>query len=62
MLTAPDEAGLVRQKAFFGQHMAPWFEALCDALQQVPDARFYPHIAPLLRAFFEVERLAFDMN
>jgi TorA maturation chaperone TorD len=60
-LTAPDAAGLVRQKDFFGQHIAPWSEALCAALEKAPDARFYPHTAPLLRAFFEVERLAFDM-
>jgi TorA maturation chaperone TorD len=61
VLTGPDAAGVLRQKAFFSQHIAPWFEALCEALEKAPGARFYPHTAPLLRAFFEVERLAFDM-
>lgn len=60
-LTAPDAAGLERQRVFFGRHLAPWFEAFCRALEQAPDAAFYPHTAPLLRAFFEVERVAFDM-
>lgn len=61
VLTAPDAAGLARQKAFFGQHLLPWSDALCDSLQQAPDAHFYPHTAPLVRAFFAVERQAFDM-
>lgn len=61
VLTAPDAAGLARQKAFFGQHLLPWCEALCDSLQQAPDAGFYPHTASLVRAFFAVERQAFDM-
>jgi hypothetical protein len=34
---------------------------LCDALERAPDARFYPRTAALVRAFFEIERLAFDM-
>ena len=61
IVTGPDAAGLGRQHLFFTRHIAPWFEALCDALERAPDARFYPRTAPLVRAFFEVERLAFDM-
>ena len=61
IVTGPDAAGLGRQQLFFTRHIAPWFEALCDALERAPDARFYPRTAPLVRAFFEVERLAFDM-
>lgn len=60
-LTGPDAVGLARQKAFFEHHLAPWFEALADALERAPESRFYARTAPLVRAFFEVERLAFDM-
>jgi hypothetical protein len=34
---------------------------LSDALEHAPDARFYPRTAALVRAFFDIERLAFDM-
>jgi len=61
IVTGPDAAGLGRQQLFFTRHIAPWFEALCDALERAPDARFYPRAAALVRAFFEIERLAFDM-
>jgi len=61
IVTGPDAAGLGRQQLFFTRHIAPWFEALCDALDRAPDARFYPRTATLVRAFFEIERLAFDM-
>ena len=61
IVTGPDAAGLGRQQLFFTRHIAPWFEALCDALERAPDARFYPRTAALVRAFFEIERLAFDM-
>lgn len=62
IVSAPDAAGLARQKAFFGQHLAPWCEALADALEAAPESRFYARSAPLVRAFFAVERLAFDMT
>ena len=61
IVTGPDAAGLGRQQLFFTRHIAPWFEALCDALERAPDARFYPRTAALVRALFEIERLAFDM-
>lgn len=62
IVSAPDGAGLARQKAFFGQHLAPWCETLADALEAAPESRFYARSAPLLRAFFAVERLAFDLT
>jgi TorA maturation chaperone TorD len=61
VVTGPDAAGLARQKAFFSAHLAPWADALADALAQAPEARFYPRTAALVRAFFDIERLAFDM-
>ena len=61
ILTGPDAAGLERQKAFFAAHIEPWVDRLSDALEQAPDACFYPRTAALVRAFFDIERLAFDM-
>ena len=61
IVTGPDAAGLARQKEFFARHIAPWFERLGVALENAPEARFYPRTAALVRAFFEIERFAFDM-
>lgn len=61
ILTGPDAPGLARQQLFFARHLAPWVDALADALEKAPTAVFYSRTAPLLRAFFDVERLAFDM-
>jgi TorA maturation chaperone TorD len=61
IVTGPDATGLVRQKAFFEGHLAPWVDALADALEKAQDSSFYSVCAALLRAFFDIERLAFDM-
>ena len=61
IVTGPDSAGLARQKAFFAGHLEPWVDALAEALANAPDARFYSRTAALVRAFFAIERLAFDM-
>ena len=58
---APDAAGLVRQQAFFANHLALWAGELATALEAAPESLFYSRSAPLLRAFFDIERLAFDM-
>jgi TorA maturation chaperone TorD len=36
-------------------------EALCDALEQHPRARFYAALARLTRAFVNVEQQGFDL-
>lgn len=61
IVTGPDAPGLARQKAFFEGHLAPWVDALAKALENAPDSRFYSRTAALVRAFFAIERLAFDM-
>ena len=61
IVTGPDAAGLARQKAFFSAHLAPWVDSLADALEKAQDSLLYARSAPLLRAFFDIERLAFDM-
>ncbi len=52
---------LTRQQAFFNTHLHPWVDALCDAIEAHPKARFYRALAGLTRAFVSVERQAFDM-
>jgi len=61
IVTGPDARGLARQQAFFAGHLAPWVDALANALENAPDARFYSRTAALVRAFFDIERLSFDM-
>ena len=61
IVTGPDAAGLTRQKAFFAGHLGPWVDALANALEQAPESCFYSRTAALVRAFFDIERLAFDM-
>lgn len=54
-------ANLSQQRLFFSQHMQPWAGAMCDALAQHPQARFYAVLAGFTRAFVGVEAQAFDM-
>jgi TorA maturation chaperone TorD len=61
VLTGPDEAGLVRQRQFFGRHLAPWYAQFAGALAAVPKADFYAKVGGLLAAFMDIEREAFDM-
>lgn len=61
VVTGPDEAGLARQRQFFNRHLAPWYGDLVSAIDAVPGASFYVRVGGLLRAFFDIERQAFDM-
>lgn len=55
------QASLATQQQFFGAHLQPWTGAMCEAVIQHPQARFYPVVARLAQRFFEVEAQAFDM-
>lgn len=61
VLTGPDEAGLARQRQFFGRHLAPWCAQFAGALAAAPGADFYARVGGLLAAFMDIERQAFDM-
>lgn len=64
-LIAGDDVGisnLGEQQRFFSRHLQPWVDALCDAVQAHPGARFYAAAAQLLRAFASVEAVAMEMN
>ena len=49
------------QKAFFDRFLYPGAIAFCDAVSTSKNARFYLRVARFARAFFEVERAAFEM-
>ncbi len=61
VLTGPDAEGLARQRAFFAQHLQPWYGRLADALAAAPQADFYRRAGELARAFFDIESEAFEM-
>jgi len=63
-LIASDDAlhaNIATQKQFFGQHLQPWAQQLCEAIEAHPQAAFYAPVARLAKTFFEVEMQAFDM-
>jgi TorA maturation chaperone TorD len=63
-LIAGDDAAvcnLGHQRRFFRQHLQPWVEALCHAVEAHPRAGLWRAVAALTRAFVEVETQAFDM-
>jgi len=53
----PDE----EQKAFFESFLFPGAIGLCDAVTASKNARFYLHAARFARAFFDIEKTAFEM-
>ena len=50
------------QRDFFHAHLGSWADALADAVEASPTTDFYRHVARLMRAFFDVERQAFDIE
>ena len=49
------------QQAFFERFVYPGAAAFCDAVSALNQARFYPLVARFARAFFEVEKSAFEI-
>jgi TorA maturation chaperone TorD len=54
-------SNLEQQRRFFGEHLRPWVDTLCDALVAHPRADFYRALAQFSRDFFAVESQAFDL-
>ena len=63
LIAAPDAKGntLVQQQQFFSAYFQSWVEAFFDALQDQPRAKVYVAVAGFARAFFAIERQAFDI-
>ena len=49
------------QKAFFERFLFPGAIGFCDAVSASKNARFYLHGARFARAFFDIEKAAFEM-
>jgi TorA maturation chaperone TorD len=63
-LIAGDDVGvanLTRQREFFVDHLQPWVNQLCEAIEQQTNAHFYAALARFTRAFIAVEMQGFDM-
>ncbi len=54
-------SNLTNQKSFFGDHLQPWVNRLCDAVGGNPRANFYKTLAEFTRAFMSVESQGFDL-
>lgn len=50
------------QREFFHAHLGNWADALADAVEASPSTDFYRYVARLMRAFFDVERQAFEIE
>lgn len=58
----PAARGLTAQREFFERFVGPWFERMCDALEQAQGTVFYRHVGRLARVFLAIERQAFDFD
>jgi len=54
-------SNLASQQRFFGAHLRPWVERLCDVVAAHPKADLYRSVAGFARDFFAVEAQGFDL-
>ncbi|OYY58929.1 MAG: cytoplasmic chaperone TorD family protein [Polynucleobacter sp. 24-46-87] len=54
-------SNLTNQRIFFNDHIRPWYEELCDAIEATPDMHLYHPVAELTREFLAIEGQGFDM-
>jgi TorA maturation chaperone TorD len=54
-------APVEQQRVFFGHYLRPWYAKFAAQLDAAPSANYYRVVARLMRAFMDVEALAFDM-
>jgi len=54
-------ASVEQQRAFFDRHLRPWYQKFAAQLAAAPSANYYRAVAPLLRAYMDVEAQAFNM-
>ena len=63
-LIAGDDLGvsnLTNQRVFFNEHIRPWYDDLCDAIEGIPEMHLYRPVAALTREFLAIEGQGFDM-
>ncbi len=54
-------SNLTNQRVFFNEHIRPWYDELCDAIENNPEMHLYHPIAGLAREFLAIEGQGFDM-
>ena len=54
-------SNLTNQRVFFNEHIRPWYDELCDAIEGIPEMHLYHPIAALTREFLAIEGQSFDM-
>jgi len=54
-------SNLTNQRVFFNEHIRPWYDDLCNAIEDIPEMHLYRPIAVLTREFLAIEVQSFDM-
>lgn len=54
-------SNLTNQRVFFNDHIRPWYDELCDAIEGIPEMHLYHPIAALTREFLAIEGQSYDM-
>ena len=54
-------SNLTNQRVFFNPHIRPWYDELCDAIEDIPEMHLYHPVAALTREFLAIEGQSFDM-
>lgn len=54
-------SNLTNERAFFNDHIRPWYGELCDVIDDIPEMRLYHSVAALTREFLDIECQSFDM-
>ena len=54
-------SNLTNQRVFFNEHIRPWYEELCDAIEGTPEMHLYRPVAALTKEFLAIEGQSFDM-
>ncbi|NCV84464.1 MAG: cytoplasmic chaperone TorD family protein [Oxalobacteraceae bacterium] len=54
-------SNLTNQRVFFNDHIRPWFDDLCDAIDADQEIHLYKAVSALTREFLAVEGQSFDM-
>jgi TorA maturation chaperone TorD len=54
-------SNLTNQRVFFNNHIRPWYDELCDAIEDIPEMHLYHPVASLTREFLAIEGQSFDM-
>jgi TorA maturation chaperone TorD len=61
-LIAVQKRDLAEQRRFFQRWIQPAAESLCNAIEAEPGTSFYKSVARFAKAFFDIERTAFEMQ